>query len=121
VEEEGRPVGFVISLDCRSQGAGVYVKRILIDEKDRGLGQAALGEFLERARLEYGPCDVWLNVRNENARAQAVYRKYGFTPFHPREEDAARYDAIAEAPPHLCFRMLRPASAAASGCGRRAR
>jgi ribosomal protein S18 acetylase RimI-like enzyme len=120
VEEGGHAAGFIISRDCRAQGAGVYVKRVLIGEKDRGLGHAALGAFLERTHLEYGPCDVWLNVRNENARAQAVYRKHGFEPFHPRAEDAARYDAVAEAPADLCFRMLR-ASAAASGCDTRAR
>jgi len=99
-------VGFIISRDCRSQGAGIYVKRILIGEKNRGLGQAALRAFLEHAREEYGPCAVWLIVRNENARAQAVYRKHGFAPLHPKAEDAARYDAVAEAPADRCFRMM---------------
>jgi len=106
VDESGSAAGFIISRDCRSQGAGVYVKRILVGEKNRGLGQAALGAFLALARREYGPCLVWLIVRNENARAQAVYRKHGFAPFHPLAEEAARYDAVAEAPADRCFRMV---------------
>jgi hypothetical protein len=57
--------------DCRRDDAGIYVRRILIGEKDRGLGQAALGAFLDMAQLKYGPSGVWLIVRNENARAQA--------------------------------------------------
>jgi len=44
-------------------------------------------------------------VRNENARAQAVYRKLGFVPFHPEGEEASRFDAVAEAPAERCFRM----------------
>jgi len=106
VEERGSPAGFIISRDCRSQGAGLYIKRILVGEKDRGLGQAALGAYLALARREYGSCAAWLIVRNENARAQAVYRKHGFAPFHPLAEEAARYDAVAEAPAQRCFRMI---------------
>jgi ribosomal protein S18 acetylase RimI-like enzyme len=106
VEEDARPAGFIISRDCRSQGAGIYIKRVLMGEKDRGLGQAALAAFLERTRREYGQSDIWLIVRNENARAQAVYRKHGFVAFHPLAEEAARYDEIAEAPAEFCFRMI---------------
>ena len=109
MEEDARPAGFIISRDCRSEDAGIYIKRILMAHKDRGLGQAALQAFLESAHEEYGPEDVWLIVRNENARAQAVYTKHGFVPFDPSGQDAARFDAIAEAPAERCFRMRRVA------------
>jgi ribosomal protein S18 acetylase RimI-like enzyme len=107
VEEGGGFAGYIISRDCRAQAAGIYVKRILVGEKDRGLGQAALSAFLARAREEYGACDVWLIVRNENARAQAVYRKLGFAPFFPTGDDGARFDALAEAPADRCYRMMK--------------
>jgi ribosomal protein S18 acetylase RimI-like enzyme len=105
VEENARPVGFIISRDCRAHSAGIYVKRVLIGEKNRGLGKAALAAFLAHARRAYGTADVWLTVRNENLRAQAVYRKQGFAPFDPQGEEAERYDAVAEAPADRCFRM----------------
>ena len=107
VEEDGRAAGFLIARDCRAEGAGVYVKRILIDEKDRGLGQAALAAFIAHAQASLDAPDLWLIVRNENARAQAVYRKLGFVPFYPEGEAAARFDAVAEAPHEHCFRMRR--------------
>jgi hypothetical protein len=34
-----------------------------------------------------------------------VYEKLGFERFEPRPEEAARYDAVAEAPQEKCFRM----------------
>jgi ribosomal protein S18 acetylase RimI-like enzyme len=45
-------------------------------------------------------------VRNDNDRAQAVYRKLGFMVFEPGEEEARRFSAVAEAPPDRCFRMI---------------
>src|SRR5688500_20327459 len=42
VEREGRPAGYLIAYDCRGQGAGVYVKRILGEAKGLGTGQGAL-------------------------------------------------------------------------------
>ena len=81
------------------------MKRILVGEKDRGLGQKALAAFLEHARRVFDAPGVWLIVRNENARAQAVYRKLGFVPFEPAADEAARFNAVAEAPGDRCFRM----------------
>src|SRR5688572_13286288 len=33
IERGGRPAGYLIAYDCRSRGAGLYVKRILVDAK----------------------------------------------------------------------------------------
>jgi ribosomal protein S18 acetylase RimI-like enzyme len=109
IEREGAPAGFMISRDCRSMQAGVYVKRILVGSRDRGTGQAALAALLAELRLLYGSEDVWLIVRNGNDRAQAVYRKHGFERFEPGEEEARRLDAVAEAPADKAFRMRRKA------------
>ena len=105
IEREAWPAGYLIAYDCRSAGAGIYVKRILVEAKDRGTGRAALAAFLELAFARAGVGSVWLIVRSDNARAQAVYRSLGFERFEPDGEEARRYDAIAEAPMERCFRM----------------
>ena len=105
IERDGRPAGYLIAYDCRAAGAGVYVKRLLVDEKERGTGRAALSRFLEMAFARPGVDAVWLIVRNDNHRAQAVYTKLGFAPFLAGDEEAKRYDAVAEPPAEKCFRM----------------
>jgi ribosomal protein S18 acetylase RimI-like enzyme len=107
IEREGRRAGYLIAYDCTSKAAGIYVKRILIDEKERRTGQAALSAYLDEAFAREGVDCVWLIVRNGNDRAEAVYRKLGFDRFTPGVEEAARYDAVAEAPMAKCFRMRR--------------
>jgi len=77
-----------------------------VADKERGTGQRALSAFLDAAFARAAVGFVWLNVRNENARAQAVYRKLGFERFEPDGEEARRFDAVAEAPLDKCFRML---------------
>jgi diamine N-acetyltransferase len=110
VERDGKPAGYLIAYDCRGEGAGIYVKRILVDAKGQGTGQAALAAFLDDAFTRPGVDGVWLIVRNGNDRASAVYSKLGFEVFVPPPEGAARYDAVGEAPPEKCFRMRLPAS-----------
>ena len=106
IEAGGRPAGYVIPRDCVEQGAGIYIKRILIADKERGTGKLALSRFLEAAFAREAVGFVWLNVRNENARAQAVYREIGFKRFEPVGDEARRFDLVAEAPLEKCFRML---------------
>jgi RimJ/RimL family protein N-acetyltransferase len=85
----------------------MYVKRILVDEKGAGTGNAALSAYLDQAFAREGVDCVWLIVRNGNERAQAVYRKLGFRLFTPVADEAARYDSVAEAPLEKCFRMRK--------------
>ncbi len=70
--------GFLIAYDLVARGFGAYLKRVVVDEKSRGLGRDALALFLEHARSELGAPYVWLNVYAENARAQRVYTALGF-------------------------------------------
>jgi len=106
IDSGGRPAGYVIARDCAAHGAGIYIKRILVADKERGTGKRALSLFLERLFARDDVPFVWLTVRNENARAQAVYRKLGFERFEPDAGEARRFDAVAEAPLDKCFRML---------------
>jgi ribosomal protein S18 acetylase RimI-like enzyme len=94
----------MIPRDCRASGAGIYIKRILVAEKERGTGQAALRAFIDRFG---GEADrFWLIVRNDNSRARDVYRKLGFARFDATPSEARLYDSIAEAPAERCYRMM---------------
>jgi RimJ/RimL family protein N-acetyltransferase len=75
---DGAPLGFLLAFDLRAAGLGVYVKRIAISEKSRGLGREALGRFARRAFGELGASHVWLSVFPQNERAQRSYRALGF-------------------------------------------
>lgn len=107
IERAGARAGYLIAYDCRSAGAGIYVKRILVEEKNAGTGRAALAAFIDDASARPGVDGIWLIVRNGNARARKVYESLGFARFDPGEEERARFDAVAEAPEDRCFRMRR--------------
>jgi ribosomal protein S18 acetylase RimI-like enzyme len=70
--------GFLIAFELVAHGFGVYVKRIVVDEKSRGLGREALARFLEHARRDLAAPYAWLNVAPDNARAQRAYTALGF-------------------------------------------
>lgn len=103
IESDGARAGYLIAYDCRGAGAGFYVKRVLVESKGKGIGSAALRQFSERAFALDGVACVWLIVRAENVRAQALYSRMGFVRFDPAPEEA--YDSIAEAPQARAFRM----------------
>ena len=107
IERDARPAGYLIAYDCRANGAGIYVKRLLVDQKERGTGKAALATYLRDAFARPGVESVWLIVRNGNDRARAVYDSLGFEAFAPDPEEAARYDAVSEAPADKCYRMRK--------------
>ena len=105
VEREGERAGYLIAYDRRASGTGIYVKRILVGEKELGTGTEALRAFLDDAFGRRAATEVWLIVRDGNDRARAVYLKLGFVPFEPAAEVAALYDRVNEAPPEKCGRM----------------
>ena len=106
IEAGGERAGYLIAYDCRGAGAGIYVKRILVKDKSRGIGRAALSLFVEHAFARSETGSVWLIVRDDNARAQAVYRALGFERFDPAGE-SARYDTAAEPPRDARYFRMR--------------
>ena len=106
IELDGRPAGYMIVADRGGREGGVHVKRILVQDKERGTGKAALRAFVELALARPGRRLVWLNVREPNARAQAVYRKLGFERFEPSKEELAG----GEEPGAAVFSMRYPAA-----------
>jgi ribosomal protein S18 acetylase RimI-like enzyme len=94
IEREGTRAGYLIAFDARAEGAGIYVKRILVADKEKGTGKAALTAFLDGAFARPGVDFVWLQVRERNARAQAVYTGLGFGPFVPPPGDEPRWQRV---------------------------
>lgn len=105
VEVDARPAGYVITYDGRGISPSLYVKRILVADKERGVGTAAMSAVLDDAFMQRGIDFAWLLVREWNARAQAVYRKLGFARYEPAVQDAESLARYAEAPGPQSFRM----------------
>ena len=85
--EDGAPQGYLIAYDVRAAGYGIYIKRIAITEKSKGVGREALREFLAHALRDHRAASVWLAVRHHNTRAQRAYAAVGFVerPLSPDE------------------------------------
>jgi diamine N-acetyltransferase len=111
VEVDGAPGGYVICCRGEALSPSVYIKRVLVADKERGVGQAALVALLDtlfaRPQVDF----AWLLVRDWNERAQAVYRKLGFTRYEPSLDEATALERYAEAPGAESFRMRIDASA----------
>ena len=75
--DDGDRLGYLIAYDVIAAGYGIYVKRIAVTDRARGIGRAALAEFAPRA-WERGAPLVSLAVRPHNERAQRCYRAVGF-------------------------------------------
>ncbi|HEY7404469.1 MAG TPA: ribosomal protein S18-alanine N-acetyltransferase [Candidatus Angelobacter sp.] len=76
VEEEAEVVGFIVGKqidhECEIENVAVIAKA-----RKRGLGTRLLGEFLELVR-ERGGREIWLEVRESNLAARALYEKWAF-------------------------------------------
>jgi RimJ/RimL family protein N-acetyltransferase len=90
--EDALPRGYLIAYDVREVGYGMYIKRIAITEKSKGIGREALREFLAHAFDDCHAASVCLAVRRHNARAMRAYEVVGFVewPVSPDELQAFR-------------------------------
>ena len=105
IERDGAPAGYVIAYDGRGASPSMYIKRVLIADKERGTGKAAIAMLLDDCFARDGVDFAWLLVRQRNDRAQAAYRKLGFTRYDPTAEEAEALERYAEAPGPESFRM----------------
>lgn len=94
IERDGTRAGYLIIYDARDEDAGLYVKRLLVADKEKGTGKAALAAFLDDAFARPGVDFVWLQVFDWNARAQSVYTGLGFTRFEVPADDDARWQRV---------------------------
>ena len=70
--------GFVILQGCRNPHGAVELKRIVLQPKGLGYGRALVRLLAEMAFRDLGAHRFWLDVRENNARALALYRDEGF-------------------------------------------
>ena len=93
VQELGVIAGFVVAR-CGAQEW--EIENVVVDERvrRRGVGRLLMQHVLRRAQ-ERGSADVFLEVRESNAGARALYKRLGFHElgrrpryYHDPEEDA---------------------------------
>jgi diamine N-acetyltransferase len=89
--------GFVILQGCRNPHHSVELKRIVLQPKGQGLGRACVRLLAQMAFRDLGAHRFWLDVKSQNARAQALYRSEGFVE-EGRLRDSVRtedgYDSL---------------------------
>jgi len=70
--------GYVIMAGLRSPHHIVELRRIAVRNPSQRLGRPMLLEAMRLAFREYGAHRLWLDVAEDNERAQALYRSAGF-------------------------------------------
>ena len=73
-----RREGFVILQGCRSPHHAVELKRLVLLEHGRGTGRACLRQLKRMAFRDLGAHRFWLDVKEHNTRALALYASEGF-------------------------------------------
>jgi diamine N-acetyltransferase len=70
--------GFVILQGCRNPHGSVELKRLVLQPKGRGYGRICVRLLAEMAFRDFGAHRFWLDVKEKNERALALYRDEGF-------------------------------------------
>jgi RimJ/RimL family protein N-acetyltransferase len=96
--------GFVILQGCRNPRGSVELKRLVLLTKGRGYGRACVRLLVEMAFRDLGAHRFWLDVKEKNARALALYRDEGFVD-EGRLRESVRSDAGYES--LIVMSMLR--------------
>lgn len=71
-------MGYVILAGLLNPNQSIEFLRIVITEKQRGYGKATVEMVKQLAFGAYNAHRLWLDVKEQNQRAQAVYRAAGF-------------------------------------------
>ena len=70
--------GFVILQGCRNPHRSVELKRLVLQQKGRGLGRACVRQLKRMAFRDLHAHRFWLDVKSLNTRALALYASEGF-------------------------------------------
>jgi diamine N-acetyltransferase len=71
-------VGYVILMGLSDPHQSIELRRIVVAQKGRGFGPAAILKVQELAFEVYRAHRLWLDVKVDNGRARSVYEKAGF-------------------------------------------
>ena len=72
------PIGFVILQGCRNPQRSVELKRLVLQTKGQGLGRACVRLLKQMAFRDLKAHRFWLDVKQLNTRALALYASEGF-------------------------------------------
>lgn len=75
---DNRCVGFAILAGLLGGNRSIEFVRIVVTDKGRGYGRAAVRAIKKRSFEVLSAHRLWLDVKELNTRAQAVYEKEGF-------------------------------------------
>lgn len=76
--DDGAAVGFVILQGCRNPHGSVELKRLVLQTKGQGLGRACVRLLKKMAFRDLRAHRFWLDVKQLNTRALALYASEGF-------------------------------------------
>lgn len=78
IESEGARVGYAIIAGLKEANKAIELRRIVIVDKGKGLGKAAIQLIKKLAFEELKAHRLWLDVREYNTRARNLYKSLGF-------------------------------------------
>jgi diamine N-acetyltransferase len=78
IVEADKRVGYVILAGLQDPNETIELRRIVITEKGLGYGKAAMQQVKQQAFEKYQANRLWLDVKEHNHRAQALYKSAGF-------------------------------------------
>jgi diamine N-acetyltransferase len=73
-----QPIGFVILAGLQGGNRSIEFMRIVVTDKGKGYGRAAVRAIKRHAFDTLSAHRLWLDVKEHNTRARAVYAKEGF-------------------------------------------
>ena len=76
--DDDAAVGFVILQGCRNPHGSVELKRLVLQTKGQGLGRACVRLLKKMAFRDLHAHRFWLDVKQLNTRALALYASEGF-------------------------------------------
>ena len=78
-DNSGEKVGYVILTGLFDPNKAIYIKRIVIQRKNKGYGREALRLIIKWVFEQTNTHRLWLDVIDNNHRAIHVYETAGFT------------------------------------------
>ena len=75
---DGNRVGYIILAGLADANQSIEFRRIVVTEKGRGYGRAALRMVKKLAFAELKAHRLWLDVKEHNVRARNMYESEGF-------------------------------------------
>jgi len=104
-EVENRPAGFALFCEIGNPSGRVELRRLGLQQTGAGLGTAFLRALIDHAFDRLSAARIWLDVVQDNPRAQATYTHAGFTHEGTLRQNWRR--PLGDVVDMLVFGMLR--------------